>query len=125
MSKYNPKQLKARRKHKVPVTFILRDEVGRKQEVVADVIYRGLSLDDQPDFPTVEGLEGKERIEAVKKQLAALVVAVPDFGVGPAEEGYEQPPDESYFGEMEIENATAISVAIGEARSVPTSPTAS
>lgn len=122
MAKYSPAQLKARPQHKVPVTMVLRDERGGKQEVVAEVVYRGLSLDDQADFPVLEGLEGKERVDAVKAQLARLVVAIPDFGVGPDD---EQRPDAVYFGEMEIENATAISRAITEARSVPTKPTAS
>lgn len=116
MPKYNPSQLRADAPHKVPVRLIIRDGEGRRQEITTDVFYRGLSLDDQADFPSVEGKEGKERIEAVKQQLARLVVKIPDFGVGPAEEDFEQQPDAKYFGGIDDSHVNAISEAITEDR---------
>lgn len=121
-TKFNPGQLRAAAPHKVKVTLQIRDEVGEKQEVETAVYYRGLSLDDQAEFPTVEGKEGKERIEAVKQQLSRLVHSLPDFGVGP---DFEQKPDEAFFGEMDDAHVTAISEAIQEDRDPNTKPSRS
>lgn len=125
MPKFNPNQLRAAAPHKVTVKLIIRDDEGAKQEVTTDVIYRGLSLDDQPDFPSVEGLEGKARLDAIKAQLAFLVVSIPDFGVGPADKGYEQQPDAAYFGAMDDPHITAISDAIAEDRDPNAKPSSS
>lgn len=122
MPKFNPRQLKASAPHKVKVKLMIRDEHGEKQEVETDVYYRGLSLDDQAEFPSVEGKEGKERIEAVKAQLARLVYNIPDFGVGP--DG-EQKADEAYFGEMDDAHVNAISEAIAEDRDPNGKPSSS
>jgi hypothetical protein len=122
MSKFKPGQLKAAVPHKVTVKLLLRDDAGEKQEVETHVFYRGLSLDAQADFPTVEGLEGKERIEAVKQQLERLVHSIPDFGVGPDD---EQKPDAAYFGEMDDAHVNAISEAIGEDRDPNVKPSSS
>jgi hypothetical protein len=113
MSKFNPKQLRADAPHKVMVKLMIRDEHGARQEVETTVFYRGLSLDMQADFPTVEGTEGTARIEVVKKQLGMLVHSLPDFGVGP--DG-EQAADAAFFGTLEDATINAISEAIAEDR---------
>ncbi len=119
MAQYTPGQLKASAPHKAKVKLVIRKDDGEKQEVETFVLYRGLSLDDQADFPSVEGLAGKDRIDVVKKQLERLVIGLPEFGVGPEE---EQKADEAYFGAMEDAFVTAISDAIGEDRDPNTKP---
>ena len=125
MAKFNPGQLRADAPHKVSVTLVIRDAGGEKQSVVTDVFYRALSLDDQATFPSVENKEGQERVEAVKAQLAALVVKIPDFGVGPAAEGFEQEADAAFFGALEDAHVNAISEAIAEDRDPNGTPSAS
>lgn len=116
MKKFNPNGLRADAPHKVTVKLVYRNEAGEKEVVETEVFYRGLSLDTQDDFPTTEGKEGKERTEAVKQQLAALVVKIPDFGVGPAEDGFEVQPDAAFFGPLEDTHVNAIGDAIAEDR---------
>jgi hypothetical protein len=122
MPKFNPNQLKASAPHKVPVTLTIRDEAGEKVEVETYVYYRGLSLDDQATFPSVDGLEGEARIAVVKKQLSLMVHSIPDFGVGPGE---AQKADEAFFGEMEDGHVNAISEAIAEDRDPNVKPSSS
>jgi hypothetical protein len=121
MPKYNPNALSAARPHRASVKLVIRDDEGRKQEVETAVFYRGISLDTE--FPSVEGLTGKERNEVVKKQLALLVHSIPDFGVGPGEG--EQPADEDYFGGMEDAHIDAISAAISDDRDPNAKPSSS
>lgn len=122
MSKFNPKQLRADAPHKVMVRLVIRDEQGEKQEVETAVFYRALSLDDQVSFPSVEDKVGKERVEAVKQQLALLVHSLPDFGVGPDD---EQKPDAEYFGTLDDAHVNAISEAIAEDRDPNPKPSSS
>jgi hypothetical protein len=121
-TKFSPSQLLAAAPHKVSVRLVIRDERGEKQEVMTDVFYRALSLDDQLSFPSVEGKDGAERIEAVKEQLAILVVKIPDFGVGPVAESFEQEADASFFGAMEDSFVNAISEAIAGDRDPNATP---
>jgi hypothetical protein len=125
MPKFNPKALRADAPHKVKVRLVIRDEAGEKQEVTTDVFYRALSLDDQVGFPSVEGKEGTGRVEAVKEQLALLVVKIPDFGVGPVADGFEQEADACFFGAMEDSFFNAISEAIAEDRDPNATPSGS
>jgi hypothetical protein len=104
------------------VKLVIRDEQGEKQEVETAVFYRALSLDDQATFPSVEGKEGKERIEAVKAQLALLVHSIPEFGVGPDD---EQEPSPEFFGTLEDAHVNAISEAIAEDRDPNSLPSSS
>jgi hypothetical protein len=52
-------------------------------------------------------------------------VKIPDFGVGPAAEGFEQEADAAFFGALEDAHVNAISEAIAEDRDPNGTPSAS
>jgi hypothetical protein len=120
MPKYDPKKLRAgATPKKATATLAITGDGGEMEVIEADVFFRGLSLDETAEFPDDTGLLGKERIEVIKRQLALIVVSIPDFGVGPDQ---EQKADEEYFGAMEDAHVEAISEAIRKRREVPTKP---
>jgi hypothetical protein len=123
MPKYDPKKLRAgATPKKAPTTFVITSDGGEPEIIEADVFFRGLSLDETAEFPDDTGLKGKEKIEVIKRQLALIVVSIPDFGVGPDE---KQKADAEYFGAMEDAHVEAISEAIRKAREIPTRPSSS
>lgn len=111
---YSPAALRADRPHRVKVTLEIRNEAGEREAVETDVYYRAVSLDDRDAFPAVVGLTGRALDDAVKAQLAYLVLKIPRFGVGPAAEGFEQAADAAFFGALDDKNISAISTAIGD-----------
>lgn len=123
MPKYDPKKLRAGGPpKKAPVTLAITNDAGEMEVIETEVFFRGLSLDETADLPDDTGLQGKERIEVIKRQLALIVLSIPDFGVGPDE---EQKADTEYFGAMEDAHVDAISDAIRKRREIPTKPSSS